>query len=134
VAHEFLSDEWMDAVEEIRARHAGDANPVAYQIRMNQVITDVPFTSEPIHLHVDTTDGTMKMGKGDLDEPEVTVTTDWQTARTIFVDGDQAAAMQAFMAGKIRVEGDMTKLMLMNAAPPDDAARAVAAEIKEITS
>ena len=42
--------------------------------------------------------------------------------------------MQAFMAGKIKVEGDMTKLMLMNAAPPDDVARVVAAEIKEITS
>ena len=52
----------------------------------------------------------------------------------IFVEGDQAAAMQAFMAGKIRVDGDMTKLMLMNAAPPDDVARQVAAEIKEITT
>jgi hypothetical protein len=134
VTHEFLSDEWMDAVEAIRARHADGAVPVPYKIRMNQVITDAPFTSESIPLHVDTTDGTMKMGKGHLDDPEVTITTDWETARKIFVEGDQAAAMQAFMAGKIRVDGDMTKLMLMNAAPPDDMARQVAAEIKEITA
>jgi putative sterol carrier protein len=134
VTHQFLSDEWLDAVEEIRARHADGAAQVPYKIKMNQVITDVPFTSESIPLHVDTSDGTMKMGKGHLDDPEVTVTTDWETARKIFVESDQAAAMQAFMAGKIRVEGDMTKLMLMNAAPPDEVARQVAAEIKEITA
>ena len=31
----------------------------------------------------------------------------------MFVKGDQSAAMQAFMGGKIKVEGDMTKLMAM---------------------
>jgi putative sterol carrier protein len=50
------------------------------------------------------------------------------------VEQDQAAAMQAFMSGKIKVQGDMTKLMMMNAAPPDDLAKTVASEIKAITS
>ena len=64
----------------------------------------------------------------------VTVSTDWDTARKIFVDQDQAAGMQAFMSGKIKVQGDMTKLMMMNAAPPDEVAKSVAAEIKEMTA
>jgi hypothetical protein len=38
------------------------------------------------------------------------------------------------MAGKIKVTGDMTKLMMMNAVPPDDVAKAVATEVKEITA
>ena len=74
------------------------------------------------------------MEKGELEDAEVTISTDWETARKIFVDQDQAAGMQAFMSGKIKVEGDMTKLMMMNAVPPDELAKTVAAEIKEITA
>jgi putative sterol carrier protein len=36
----------------------------------------------------------------------------------MFVQGDQAAAMQAFMSGQIKVEGDMTKLMAMQSQQP----------------
>jgi putative sterol carrier protein len=43
--------------------------------------------------------------------------------------------MQAFLGGKIRVEGDMTKMMQMQIAMPnDDLAMKVAAEIMAITS
>ena len=135
MAYEFLSDEWMEAVAAIRDKYADQAAPIPYQIRMNQVISGAPFADgADVLLYMDTTDGTMKMGKGELEEPEVTVSTDWETARKIFVDQDQAAGMQAFMNGKIRVQGDMTKLMMMNAVPPDDVAKAVAAEVKEITT
>jgi putative sterol carrier protein len=41
--------------------------------------------------------------------------------------------MQAFMAGKIKVQGDMTKLMAMQSGPVDPTAQEVAARIKEIT-
>ena len=135
MAHEFLSDEWMEAVKSIRDQYADEASPLPYKVKMNQVISGAPFADgADILLCIDTTDGTMKMEKGELEDPEVTISTDWETARTIFVDQDQAAGMQAFMAGKIRVQGDMTKLMLMNAVPPDDLARTIAAEVKEITA
>ena len=43
--------------------------------------------------------------------------------------------MQAFMGGKIKVEGDITKVMaLQMSMPQDDRALAVAAEIKSITA
>ena len=42
--------------------------------------------------------------------------------------------MQAFMSGKIKIQGDMTKLMAMQGAPPDEFAKKVAEEIKAITS
>jgi hypothetical protein len=38
------------------------------------------------------------------------------------------------MSGKIKVQGDMTKLMMMNAVPPDEIAKQVAAEIKDLTA
>ena len=69
-----------------------------------------------------------------MDGAEVTLTTDWETSRKIVVEQDQAAAMQAFMSGKIKVTGDMTKIMMMNANPPTEAQKAAAADIKAMTA
>ena len=135
MSHEFLSDEWMQAAREIRAKYEGQAPKIAAVIRINQVITDVPFGSGEIKSFVDTSSGDMQMDLGELDSPDATVTTDWATARAMFALGDQAAAMQAFMGGKIKVQGDMMKMMAMQTGmPQDDAAKAIAAEIKAITA
>jgi putative sterol carrier protein len=134
VPHEFLSDGWFDEVHRIREKYEDQAPPLPYKVRMNQVITGAPFASDPVKIYLDTTSGKMVMERGEVEAPEVTLTTDWATARAIIVEQDQAAAMQAFMSGKIKVQGDMTKLMMMNAAPPDELAKTVAAEIKAITS
>ena len=134
MAHEFLSDDWMDAVKAIRDKYADTGAEISYKIRMNQVITDAPFTDDEIRVYMDTTDGTMRMDKGQLDDADLTITTDWETARKLFVDQDQAAGMQAFLAGKVKVTGDITKLVLMNATMPDETAKAVAAEIKDLTA
>ncbi len=82
---------------------------------------------------MDTTDGEIKMDLGHLENPELTVTLDYDTAKAIFVEQNPQAGMQAFMAGKIKVQGDMTKLMAMQQGAPDPTAVAVAAKIKEIT-
>ena len=43
--------------------------------------------------------------------------------------------MQAFMSGKVKVQGDMMKMMAMQTSMPnDDIAKQVAEEIKGITS
>ena len=129
--HVFLSDEWIDAA---RAAYEHNGVTVTYKMRMNQVITACPFGDGEVRMFMDTTDGTMNTGKGELDNPEVTLTTDWETSRKIIVEQDQAAAMQAFMSGKIKVTGDMTKIMMMNANPPTDAQKAAAADIKALTA
>ena len=41
--------------------------------------------------------------------------------------------MQAFMAGKVKVDGDMTKLMAMQSGAADPKAAEVAAAIQAIT-
>jgi len=78
VPHEFLSDDWMEAVKAIRDKYADQAPPVPYKIRMNQVISGAPFNDgADIHIYMDTSDGTMTLDKGELENPEVTVSTDW---------------------------------------------------------
>ena len=135
MSHQFLSDEWMAAAAAIRVKYADQAAKVTSSIRMNQVITDVPFGDGMVNLFLDTSSGDVVMEKGALDAPDLTLTTDWETARKIFVDQDQAAGMQAFMSGKVKVQGDMMKLMAMQTSmPSDDIAKQIATEIKDITS
>lgn len=133
--HEFLTPEWLDAAKRLYAEMPKPASPPAHVIRMNQVITDAPFNGgEEIRVHLDTSDGEVKMEQGHLDAPDLTVTVDWATAKAIFVEQNPQAGMQAFMAGKIKVQGDMTKMMAMQqGGPPDPNAQALAEAIKEMT-
>jgi hypothetical protein len=56
--------------------------------------------------------GQTLFGKGHTEGADLTMSTDMDTARAVFVSGDQQAGMQAFMAGNVRVQGDITKLMM----------------------
>jgi len=133
--HPFLSDEWMAEAKAIRQRHAGEAAKVAQSLKINQVVTGVPFGAGTVESYVDTSSGDVVMELGRLDDADVTVTTDYETAKAIFVDQDAAAAMQSFMTGKVQVQGDMMKLMaLQTAMPNDEASRQIADEIKSITA
>ena len=129
----FLSDEWNEAAREIRAEYEGKTQPPSAAVRMNQIITDVPFSDDSIDAHLDTSGGEAVMEMGHLDEADLTVTVDYETAKAILVAQDPQAGMQAFMAGKIKVQGDMTKLMAMQQGSPDPTAVKIAEAIKEIT-
>ncbi len=129
----FLSDEWMTAARDIREEFRGKTQPMTQKIKMNQVITEVPFGEGKIEAHMDSSSGEMEMELGHLSDPEVTVTVDYATAKAIFVDMNPQVGMQAFMAGKIKVQGDMTKLMAMQQTGPDPVAAEVAGRIKAIT-
>jgi len=132
--HAFLSDEWMSAAKEIRQKYAGQTTKVTQSLKINQIVTGAPFGEGTVESYLDTSSGDVVMDLGRLEDADVTVTTDYATAKAIFVDQDPAAGMQAFMTGKIQVQGDMMKLMAMQTAmPTDDASRQIADEIKTIT-
>ena len=131
--HPFLSDEWMEEAKKIREEYRGKGTPAAHAVKMNQVITDVPFGDGTVNAHMDTSSGELEMETGHIDGADLTVTLDYDTAKAIFVEGNPQAGMQAFMAGKIKVQGDMTKLMAMQSGAPDPSAQEVAKRIAEIT-
>ena len=101
---------------------------------MNQIVTDVPFGDGTIEAHMDTSGGEMSMEMGHLENPDLTVTLDYATAKAILVDDNPQAGMQAFMAGKIKVQGDMTKMMAMQSGAPDPSQAEIAAKIQAITA
>ena len=117
-AHPFLSPEWILEARKIRDDFSGRAPEPTEEVRANLVITDAPFTQEDIEGHVDTTGGSISVDEGHIDDPELTVKTDYATAKTLFVDRDPAKAMEAFMMGKVLVTGDVARVMAFAAAPP----------------
>ena len=134
MAHPFLSQEWMDAARAIRERYADEVPEVDADLRINVAVTDVPFDDEVVHAYLDTSSGAVVMELGELDEPDVTVTTDYPTAQALFVDQDPTIAMQAFMNGKVKVQGDMMKLMAMQTSlPTNEFSEKISQEIKDIT-
>lgn len=134
MAYPFLSEEWMDAARSIREQHADDVPDVEADLRINVAVTEVPFDDEIVNAYLDTTSGAVVMELGELDEPDVTVTTDYPTAQALFVDQDPAIVMQAFMNGKVKVQGDMMKLMAMQTSlPTNESSEQIAQEIKDIT-
>ncbi len=131
----FLSDEWIAEAKKIRAKHEGEAaGAVPHQVKMNLVVTDVPFGEGSIEAHMDTSGGGLELDLGHINPSELTVTLDYATAKSILVEGNPQAGMQAFMAGKIKVEGDMAKLMALQSVTPDPSTQKVAQELKEITA
>jgi hypothetical protein len=129
--HPFLSDPWFD---EVRRLHdaVGGAAPEGAEIRMNLMITSTPFEGD-LAMHMAATGGLADWGKGHLDDADVTLTLAYDTAKAIFVDGDPQAAIEAFMAGRIIVQGDITKLMVMQSAGPGSASSGLTKALQEIT-
>ena len=135
MSHQFLSESWIEAARDIRHRYSGDVPAIDVIVRINVITTKVPFGEGTISAYIDTSNGSLEMELGSIEESDLTVTTDYETARKLFVEQDPTASMQAFMAGRIKVEGDITRLMVMQTSlPQTETTEAVAAEIKAITA
>jgi hypothetical protein len=134
--HPFLSDEWIAAAREIRAQAAQDGTSasVPHTVRMNLLITEVPFGEGALDAHIDTSSGVVDLDSGHIDPSDLLVTVDYDTARGILVDGNAQVAMQAFMTGKIRVDGDVSKLIELQTATPGPGAQVLAQRLRDITA
>jgi hypothetical protein len=134
-SYPFLSDEWLDEARKIRAEYEGKTAPIPNVVRMNLVVTAVPFSEQDILAHMDTSSGELVLDTGHLESQDLKVTVDYDTAKAILIEGNPQAGMQAFMAGKVRVEGDMAKLMALQAAPAaaDPTAAELAGRLRDIT-
>ena len=122
----FLSDAWFDAAEKVIHEHETPAPPTS--LVMNLEVSDGDKTTE---FHMGSKDGATLFGKGHTDGADLTLSTDIDTAREVFVANNPAAGMQAFMAGKVRVQGDMTKLMMQGGG---GANAELSAALQEITA
>ena len=129
----FLSDDWLIEARGIRAEFEGKGEPIPHSVRMNLVITAVPFGDGTVHAHMDTTSGQLELDMDHIDPADLKVTLDYDIAKAILIEGNPQAGMQAFMSGKVKVEGDIAKLMAMQTSGADPTTEMVAARIKAMT-
>jgi SCP-2 sterol transfer family len=127
--HQFLSDDWFVEVENLVEKLGADAPPQA-NLMVNLVITETPFGEER-QMHMGARDGKGEWGIGHRGDAEVTLTTDYTTAKQVFASNDPNAGMQAFMQGKVRVQGDMAKLMASQQQGGNPALQAAIQEMTE---
>jgi hypothetical protein len=124
---EFLSDEWFAEAKKIADEAGADASQ-AGDLTLNIVVTGGPSGDKEIHMQ------NGEFGQGLVDGAPTKMTVPYEVAKSVFVEGNQQAGMQAFMQGQIKVEGDMSKLMAMQTQQPAPGAADVQAKIKEITA
>lgn len=117
----FLSDEWIDRVrqigEEYRQEVMESVDVPAQRVRLNLVVTDVPFGDGRVLAHLTSADGVVEVELGHAADVDVTVTVDHDTARAMVVDQDPKALMRSFLMGHIRVDGDLSTVLGPDADP-----------------
>ena len=126
--HVFLSDDWFDAVEGLRDEMPEP--PAAMKdLVINIVVAGGPDGDREIHM----AGGQFERGLAEGAPTKLTVPFD--VAKSMFIDGNQQAGMQAFMSGQIKVEGDMSRLMAMQAAGgPTPEQIAIQEKLKALTA
>jgi hypothetical protein len=128
MAHEFLSDEWMDAVEALRDE-APEPPAVMKDLVLNVTVVGGPDGDLDVHL------SSGQFERGHADSAPTKLVVPYDVAKSMFIEGNPQAAMQAFMSGQIKVEGDMSKIMAMQAAgAPSPEQEAFQEKLKALTA
>ena len=109
----FLTDEWFNEVDRLTAE-AGELNlpPALANTKLNLNVTGT--ANGDVNAALDS--GIIK--KGFIDNADTTINIDDETLKTIALKGDINEAMNAFMSGKIRIDGDMSQVMALQTAKP----------------
>lgn len=123
----FLSAAWFDKVDELIAA-AGDLQIPA---EMKAVKVNVTVTSPKGNAEIYLSNGLFTRGHQPGAPTTLTLTED--LARKVFVDGDNAAGVQAFLAGEMKAEGDLAGLVAMSTVEPSAAQKRLTVQIAAIT-
>ncbi len=131
--HEFLSPEWISAAKEIQEAYSDKEAEALLEVTMNLTVTDAPFRETKIEAYLDARQGKLAIDLGRLETTDVNVTLDYETCKAVLIDGNGDAALQAFMTGKILVEGDVAKLLAYQTTPPSGMQLEITEQLRNIT-
>ncbi|HMC36366.1 MAG TPA: SCP2 sterol-binding domain-containing protein, partial [Actinomycetota bacterium] len=109
----FLSEEWTQAVQD--ALNASDAfrNAAGSQTAKVQQVVTTPEGEKRYWFKLE--GGKAELGSGDApDQVDATITQDYDTA--VALSKNELTGTAAYMSGKLRVSGDLMKLMQLQGA------------------
>jgi len=125
--YEFLSDGWWGEVDKLVAA-AGDLK-IPPEMRAVEVNITVATPAGERRLHM--RDGLF--GRGHRDGAPTSLQLSVELARKIFIEADAAAGVQAFLAGEMKAEGDLAKLVAMQTVEPSDPQKQLTKKIAAVT-
>jgi putative sterol carrier protein len=108
MAVKFLSEEWANTMTE--ALNSSDEFKQAasgQQVTLQQVVTDAPDGEAKYYFKLD--GGAANIGLGEAADAEATITQNYETA--VAIVKQELNAQNAFMQGKLKISGNMMKLM-----------------------
>ena len=124
---QFLSQTWFDTLKQLN----DDAGELNLPPTLANLIINITIKQEntPVELH-------LKAGKLSIhhtDNAISTITIDKETVSKLILENDPDVAIEAFMTGKIRIDGDMAQVMALQSAKPSQEQKALYKKIKEMT-
>ncbi len=123
----FLTQSWFDAVARLN-QEVGELNlpPNLAELTINVTIK----SENPTLLHLQAG----KINQHHIQNADATIYIDQDTLNQIIHDNSVDTALEAFMTGKIFIEGDMSKVMALQSARPSQEQKALYKQIKEMTN
>ena len=110
---QFLSDEWVEELKErLNSSESFRKNAGGAKATLQQVITGGPEGERRYWIKI--ADGEIDMGPGDVEQPDATITQDYDTASAMA--RSEVSPVSAFMTGKLQVNGSMMLLMQLQGA------------------
>lgn len=105
----FLTAEWIEALTATLAEHEGFKSAIANtQLSLQFEVPDAPEGAEKIYV-IAIDGGAARVVPGPGESPDITISSSYETAAAL-AKGELNTQM-AFMTGKIKVSGNMGKLM-----------------------
>lgn len=108
MAIKFLTDEWATTMTDaLNASPDFQNAATGQQVKLQQVVTDAPDGEVKYYFTID--GGKAQVALGELADAEATITQNYETAAAI--NKQELNAQNAFMQGKLKIAGNMMKLM-----------------------
>ncbi len=109
----FLSEEWASEVTAALSQHQGFKNAIgSAELGIQFEVSDGPEGDAEYYLK--SSGGSSTMAVGTLENPDVTVRQTYDTATAI--SKGELNTQTAFMTGKVKVSGNLAKLMMHQSA------------------
>lgn len=109
MAVKYLSDQWAQEVTSLLQSTEAVTNTIKGQsFAIQQVVTDVPERGE-VKFYAKASDGVPEVVIGETENPDATITSAYPVS--VEIDQMKLNPQVAFMQGKIKIQGNLMKLM-----------------------
>jgi len=112
VAVNFLSEEWAAQVQDKLNSNDSFKSAAGSQTAKIQQVVTTPDGEKKYFFEL--SGGEAKLGIGEIDGPDATISQDYDTA--VALSKNELTGTSAYMSGKLRVSGDLMKLMQLQGA------------------